>query len=103
MTDITTNVLSKHTQAHSLALGLTEELAYLKKQTRLTFARAGITILYRSVITWALDGFTGLHKALAATSQEIVTTVVDSGLRGRGGAAFPTGIKWQTGARCTFR
>jgi formate dehydrogenase iron-sulfur subunit len=96
MEDITTNLLSKHTQKHRLAHGLTEELAYLKKQTRLTFARAGITDPLSLNDYLALDGFSGLHKALTATSQEIVSTVVDSGLRGRGGAAFPTGIKWQT-------
>jgi formate dehydrogenase iron-sulfur subunit len=96
MEDITAHLLSDFTQAHSLALGLTEELAYLKKQTRLTFARAGVTDPLSLDDYLAMDGFTGLHKALASTSQEIVTTVVDSGLRGRGGAAFPTGIKWQT-------
>ncbi len=44
----------------------------------------------------ALDGFTGLKQALTMTPQQIVDQVKDSGLRGRGGAAFPAGIKWQT-------
>ncbi|MFQ3220381.1 MAG: formate dehydrogenase iron-sulfur subunit [Paraglaciecola sp.] len=96
MEDIITHVLTNQTQEHSQALGLTEELAYLKKQTRLTFARAGITDPLSLDDYLAMDGFNGLHKALASTGQEIVTTVVESGLRGRGGAAFPTGIKWQT-------
>ena len=43
-----------------------------------------------------LSGFSGLEKSATLTSQEIVTQVLESGLRGRGGAAFPTGIKWQT-------
>lgn len=94
--DVLTNVVSNKQQAHPLALGLTEELAYLKKQTRLTFARVGITDPVSLDDYIAHDGFKGLKNALAASSQAIVTAVKNSGLRGRGGAAFPTGIKWQT-------
>jgi formate dehydrogenase iron-sulfur subunit len=96
MEDISRNVLHEKPQSHALALGLTENIAYLKKQTRLTFARAGITDPVSLGEYLALDGFKGLQKSLALSTQEIVTAVVDSGLRGRGGAAFPTGIKWQT-------
>ncbi|MFB1036489.1 MAG: formate dehydrogenase, partial [Sinobacterium sp.] len=64
MQDILTNVLSNHTQDHRLALGLTEELAFLKKQTRLTFARAGITDPLSLDDYLAMDGFTGLRNAL---------------------------------------
>jgi formate dehydrogenase iron-sulfur subunit len=96
MQDIINNVLSDTDQQHKLALGLTEDITYLKKQTRLTFARAGITDPLSLDDYLSMDGFAGLKKALASSGQEIVTTVVDSGLRGRGGAAFPTGIKWQT-------
>ncbi|MBA6342209.1 formate dehydrogenase [Colwellia sp. MB02u-10] len=96
MEDISQNILHEKPQAHALALGLTENIAYLKKQTRLTFARAGITDPVSLDDYLALDGFKGLQKSLALSTQEIVTAVVDSGLRGRGGAAFPTGIKWQT-------
>ncbi|MFT6918917.1 MAG: formate dehydrogenase iron-sulfur subunit [Cognaticolwellia sp.] len=96
MEDISQNILHEKPQSHALALGLTENIAYLKKQTRLTFARAGITDPVSLEDYLALDGFKGLQKSLALSTQEIVTTVVDSGLRGRGGAAFPTGIKWQT-------
>ena len=96
MEDISQNVLHEKPQSHALALGLTENIAYLKKQTRLTFARAGITDPVSLDDYLALDGFKGLQKTLALSTQEIVTAVVDSGLRGRGGAAFPTGIKWQT-------
>lgn len=96
MKDILNNVLKNEQQNHHLALGYTEEIDYLKRQTRLTFARAGITDPISIDDYLSLDGFSGLKKSLTSTSQEIVTTVLDSGLRGRGGAAFPTGIKWQT-------
>lgn len=83
-------------QSHPLCMGLTEEIPYLKNQQRLTFARAGITdpLSIRDYI--AHDGFKGLLVALTLDSQQIVNEIKVSGLRGRGGAAFPTGIKWQT-------
>ena len=81
---------------HKLALGLTEELPYLKNQERLTFARCGITDPLSLSDYTSLGGFVGLKKALAMKGAEIVTEVTTSGLRGRGGAGFPTGIKWKT-------
>ncbi|MGB8076574.1 MAG: NADH-quinone oxidoreductase subunit F, partial [Gallionella sp.] len=81
---------------HALGHGLTDELAYLKKQERLTFARVGITDPLALDDYIAHDGYRGLRKALAMQSADIVQQVTDSGLRGRGGAAFPTGIKWKT-------
>ncbi|WP_290702840.1 formate dehydrogenase beta subunit [Amphritea sp.] len=81
---------------HPLCQGLTEEIPYLKKQQRLTFARAGITDPVSLEAYQQLDGFNGLKKALQMDGQSIVDEVKTSGLRGRGGAAFPTGIKWQT-------
>jgi len=82
--------------SHPLCQGLTEEIPYLKKQQRLTFARAGITDPVSLDDYQQLDGFNGLKKALQMNGQSIVDEVKASGLRGRGGAAFPTGIKWQT-------
>ncbi len=81
---------------HALALGLTEEIAWLKKQERLTFARVGITDPVSVQDYVAHDGYRGLRNALAMTGAAIVDVVTQSGLRGRGGAAFPTGIKWKT-------
>ena len=81
---------------HPLCQGLTEEIPYLKKQQRLTFARAGITDPVSLDDYQGLDGFKGLQKALQMDNQSIIDEVKASGLRGRGGAAFPTGIKWQT-------
>jgi formate dehydrogenase iron-sulfur subunit len=81
---------------HPLALGLTEELAYFKKQQRLTFARVGKTNPISLEDYIAHDGYCGLQNALNMAQADIVKAVTDSGLRGRGGAAFPTGIKWNT-------
>ncbi|MFC0336774.1 formate dehydrogenase beta subunit [Kushneria avicenniae] len=83
-------------QDHPLALGLTEEIDYLKRQQRLTFSRIGITDPVSIEDYTTLRGFEGLKKTLALDSQAVVDEVKTSGLRGRGGAAFPTGIKWQT-------
>lgn len=81
---------------HPLALGLTDEIPYLKKQERLTFARVGIIDPLSLADYTAHGGFAGLRAALSLTPGEIVAAVTESGLRGRGGAAFPAGIKWQT-------
>lgn len=82
--------------AHALNLGLTEELDYFKRQQRLTFARIGITDPISLDDYIKHDGYRGLKNALTLNSADIVKHVTDSGLRGRGGAAFPTGIKWNT-------
>ncbi|GAB1360911.1 NADH-quinone oxidoreductase subunit NuoF [Rhodobacter sp.] len=82
--------------AHPKALGLTEELPWMKRQTRLTFARVGV-IDPLSLAEYELHhGLKGLRNALAMEPAAIVKEVTDSGLRGRGGAGFLTGIKWKT-------
>lgn len=91
-----TDALSDTAKAHSLHLGQAEELDWLKKQQRLTFARTGITDPVSLDDYIAHDGYKGLKNALNMSGEEIVKAVTDSGLRGRGGAAFPTGIKWNT-------
>lgn len=82
--------------AHALGNGLTEELAYLKQQERLTFARMGVTNPLSIEDYIAHEGYAGLRRALSLEPSGVVQEVLDSGLRGRGGAAFPTGIKWKT-------
>jgi formate dehydrogenase iron-sulfur subunit len=89
-----------HGKAHALSLGLTEEIEWLKKQQRLTFARVGITDPVSLDDYIAHDGYKGLKNALKLSGADIVKIVTDSGLRGRGGAAFPTGIKWNTVLGC---
>ena len=81
---------------HRLAQGPTEEIPYLKRQERLTFARVGITDPTSVSDYLAHGGYRGLTAALAMQPAQIVQSVTASGLRGRGGAAFPAGIKWKT-------
>ncbi|MGY6277789.1 formate dehydrogenase beta subunit [Methylomonas sp. MgM2] len=81
---------------HPLYLGNIEDLPYFKNQNRLTFARVGLTDPVSLDDYIAHDGYRGLKNAIALQPADIVKQVTESGLRGRGGAAFPTGIKWNT-------
>lgn len=82
--------------AHPLCLGLTKEIPFLRQQTRLTFSRCGVTDPLSLEDYRHYQGLKGLARALTMSAPEIVQAVTDSGLRGRGGAGFPTGIKWKT-------
>ncbi len=81
---------------HELKLGEISGIPWFKQQKRLTFSRCG------HIESLSLDGyiqhggFDGLTKALKTKPGDIIKTLLNSGLRGRGGAAFPAGIKWQT-------
>jgi formate dehydrogenase iron-sulfur subunit len=84
---------------HVLRLGVTENIPWLRRQTRLTFARCGV-VDPRSIEDFrARQGYKGLERALTLTSDAILADITASGLRGRGGAGFPTGIKWKTVAQ----
>ena len=82
--------------AHPLRLGLTTDLPWIKRQQRVTYQRVGVVDPRSAQDYEANGGVKGLKRALGMTPSDVVTEVTDSGLRGRGGAAFPTGIKWRT-------
>ena len=82
--------------SHDSCLGLVEALDFLKNQTRITFARVGVTDPLSLVDYEANGGLKGLRNAIVMTPAKIVDEVTESGLRGRGGAGFPAGIKWNT-------
>src|SRR5256885_13307229 len=81
---------------HPLNVGPIEQIPYFATQERLTFARVGVTDPVSLEDYLAHDGYQGLMRAIGLTPADIIKEVTDSGLRGRGGAAFPTGIKWKT-------
>ena len=81
---------------HPLGIGIVDRHPFLASQQRLTFARVGVIDPVSLEQYRAHGGYEGLRKALGMAPADIVQAVTDSGLRGRGGAAFPTGIKWKT-------
>ncbi|TNF11628.1 MAG: formate dehydrogenase, partial [Rhodobacteraceae bacterium] len=81
---------------HPKALGPVEDIPFFAKQTRLTFARCGRTDPLSLADYEAGEGWRGLRRALDLGAEKTVEEVTTSGLRGRGGAGFPTGIKWKT-------
>ena len=83
-------------QAHHLFLGKVEEIAFLATQTRLSFARVGVIDPLSIEDFVRTGGLEGLKRALEMSGTAIVEEISDSGLRGRGGAGFPAGIKWKT-------
>jgi formate dehydrogenase iron-sulfur subunit len=85
-------------ETHPKCVGLVDELSFLKRQTRLTFARCGITDPQSMDDYRAHGGLKGLERAIALGPEATVEEVFQSGLRGRGGAGFPAGIKWRTAA-----
>ena len=83
-------------EGHEKALGPVDALDWMKRQTRLTFARCGVIDPLSLADYEAHGGLAGLRRAIAMSGEQIIDEVKYSGLRGRGGAGFPTGIKWDT-------
>ena len=83
-------------RTHPLSVGPVEAIPYFAKQERLTFARVGVTDPVSLDDYLANGGYQGLMRAFSLSPADVIKEVTDSGLRGRGGAAFPTGIKWKT-------
>src|SRR3979411_3371236 len=88
-------------QDHPLRLGVVDERPWLARQTRVTFTRIGVTDPLSTQDYLEHGGLAGLRAALALAPADVVTEVTESGLRGRGGAGFPAGIKWKTVLDCT--
>ena len=82
--------------AHPLCLGAPEAHPFLAAQSRLTFARMGITDPLSLADYTGMGGMVGLRRALGLGPSAVLAAVTASGLRGRGGAGFPTGVKWKT-------
>ena len=78
------------------SIGRIEDHPFIAKQTRLTFARAGITRATSLDDYYSTGGWLGLAKVREIGAEATIETLLASGLRGRGGAGFPTGIKWET-------
>jgi len=82
--------------SHPLFLGISDEIDWLKRQDRFTFARVGIIDPLSTSDYESHGGISGLRRALSLSPSEIIAEITASGLRGRGGAGFPAGIKWKT-------
>ena len=94
--DIPALVTGRFDRGHPLCVGKPEEIPFLKRQTRITFARCGIIDPLSLDDYRAHGGWRGLEQARSLGPAKTLEEVTKSGLRGRGGAGFPTGIKWKT-------
>ena len=81
---------------HALGLGLVDQIPWLARQQRVSFARVGLADPLDLDEYRSLGGLVGLSRALATPAEEVADDILASGLRGRGGAGFPAGIKWRT-------
>jgi len=77
-------------------IGVVDDHPWLAGQHRVSFARVGVVDPASIADYEQHGGWAGLRRALSLSPAEVVSEVTDSGLRGRGGAGFPAGIKWRT-------
>lgn len=89
---------ARNAATHPLSLGRIEKHPFLKAQTRLTFARCGIVNPESLQDYIAVGGLAGLKRAIELGPKAVRDEILNSGLRGRGGAGFPAGIKWNGAA-----
>ncbi|MBR3838595.1 MAG: NADH-quinone oxidoreductase subunit NuoF [Clostridia bacterium] len=72
-----------------------DDITFYKKQRRIALSGCGLIDPENIDEAFGWGAFAGLAKALTMDRQEVINTILDSGLRGRGGGGFPTGRKWQ--------
>ena len=94
--NVTTDGVAAVLAGEASDLGVVDEHPWLTSQQRVSFARVGVVDPASVADYEAHGGWAGLRRALSLTPAEVVQEVTDSGLRGRGGAGFPAGIKWKT-------
>jgi formate dehydrogenase iron-sulfur subunit len=85
-------------KAHPLCIGVVEQHPWMRRQTRVTFARCGVIDPLSADDYAKHGGFDGLKRAHEMGAAATIEAITASGLRGRGGAGFPAGIKWKTAA-----
>ena len=89
-------LLAGDLDATERCIGVVDEHEWLTRQHRVSFARVGVIEPTDLAAYREHGGLRGLQRALSLSPEEVVAEVTASGLRGRGGAGFPAGFKWET-------
>ena len=93
-------LLHHDTQAETAVDLSLDEMPFYKHQTRIALRNCGVIAPENIDEYLAFDGYKALEKCLLhSTPEDVITSVIASGLRGRGGGGFPTGVKWQLAAK----
>ncbi|HEX3221935.1 MAG TPA: formate dehydrogenase, partial [Nocardioides sp.] len=94
--NVTSDDVAAVLAGEAAGIGVVDAHPWLTSQRRVSFARVGVVDPASIDDYEAHGGWAGLRRALSLSPAEVVQEVTDSGLRGRGGAGFPAGIKWKT-------